>query len=421
LIGQHISQQGGSNVAIYLPNSVELLATLFACSFYGLTAIVLPFDESPDAIVSMLRQSGADTVVTVSGAFPLDSVVKSYPSLKQLIWVVEQGSSHLDWNEVPEGFGGKVNVSTWQDIIHDSPTAAGAELPSETDNKGTSDVIFFWKSKSGAQEELIQFTQRNLVAAISAQLTAIPTTQRLSPADLFLSAAPLSASFPLVMTLAALYSNASVAFNSVAGSIADIVLATGGVAPTVIVATPQTLERAHTEASGKVTSAIASTAHWLQTRSLVQNGVMPIASFLSSYNDKVKPPIGTTPGKLRLVYVAESAGTGTPVLSERTVSDLRIFLGARVIYALTGARVAGAVAQTQFNDYRVHGDGSGSHFGSPVSSVEILLKDSGSHKTSEDGQTIEGEINVRGPAVAGGATSLGVAGKIREDNTLAYP
>ncbi|KAF7525882.1 hypothetical protein G7054_g10949 [Neopestalotiopsis clavispora] len=421
LIGQHVSQQGGSRVAIYLPNSVELVAALFACSFYNLTAIVLPFDESPDALVSMLRQSNADTVISLSGSFPLDSVVKSYPSLKLLVWVVEQGSSHLDWNEVPEGFGGKVNVSTWQDILHESPVTAGNELPAEADAKGTSGVVFFWKSKAGTQEEMVEFTQKNLSSAIAAQLAAIPTTQRLSPADLFLSAAPLSASFPLTVTLAALYSNASVAFNSVAGSVADIVLATGGIAPTVIVTTPQTIEKMHSEASSKITSALTSASHWVQARSLVQNGAMPVASFLSSYNDKLKPLIGTTPGKLRLVYVAEAAGSGTPVLSERTISNSRIFFGARVIYAFTAARVAGAIAQTQFNDYRVHGDGKGCHFGPPLSSVEIVLKDSGSHKTSEDGQKIEGDINVRGPAVAGGATSLGVVGKIREDNTLAYP
>lgn len=368
----------------------------------------------------MLRQSSADTVITVSGAFPLDNVVQSYPSLKQLIWVVEQGSSHLDWNEVPEGVGGKVNVSTWQDILNESPVTAGGDLPAEDAANSLSDVVLFWKSKSGSQEELIKFTQKNLVSAISAQLTAVPTTQRLSPADLFLSVAPLSASFPLVLTLAALYSNASVAFNSVAGSIADIELATGGVAPTVIVATPQTLQRTHAEASSKVSSGIASAAHWLQTRSLVQNGAMPVASLLSSYHDKIKPIIGTTPGKLRLVYVAESTGTGAPVLSEQTISDLRIFFGARIIYALTAAQVAGSVAQTQFNDYRVLGDGSGTHFGPPVSSVEIVLKDTGSHKTSDDGQNVEGQINVRGPAVAGGTTALGVVGKIREDNTLAY-
>ncbi|KAI0122893.1 hypothetical protein BJ170DRAFT_642569 [Xylariales sp. AK1849] len=410
----------GSKVAIYLPNSVELIATLFACSFYNLTAIILPFNEPEDVIISMLQRSAADTVVTNAGAFPFDSVVKSYQSLKQLIWVVDEGSKHMDWNEVPEGFGGKVNVSTWQDILHDSPATAGNDLPASGDTKEPADVVLFWQSKPGTLEEMVRLTQKNLVSAVSAQLTAVPTTQRLSPADLFLSAAPLSASFPLVLTLVALYTNASVAFNSVAGAVADIDLATQGIAPTVLVATPQTLAKTHKESVGKVSSTIASASHWFQTRSLVQNGAMPVASFLSQYNDSLKPIIGITPGKLRLLYVADSAGAGTPALSELALSDLRIFTGARVIYALTAAKVAGAVAQTQFHDYRVHSDGTGSHFGPPLSSVEVLLKDSGSHKTSEDGQTIEGEITVRGPAVAGGVASLGVLGKIREDNTLAY-
>lgn len=368
----------------------------------------------------MLRQSGADTVVTVPGSFPFDAVVKSYPGLKQLIWVVDAGSSHMDWNEVPEGFGGEVNVSTWQDILNDNPPDAGLELPSETEAQEPKDVIFFWPTKDNT-EEMVQFTQKNLVAAISAQITAVPTTQRLSPADLFLPAAPLSSSFTLVLTLAALYNNASVALNSVAGISTDLSLATVGVAPTVVVATPQTLLRTQAETLARVNSAISRLSHWVQTRSLVQNGAMPVASFLSQYNDSLRPSLGTTPGKLRLLYVADAAGTGTPPLSESTLSDLRIFTGARVIYALTAAPVAGSVAQTQFHDYRVS-DAAQSHFGPPVSSVEVFLRDCGNHKTSDDGQVIEGKIVARGPAVAGsdGVAELGVLGKIREDNTLAY-
>ncbi|KAK8034474.1 hypothetical protein PG993_009469 [Apiospora rasikravindrae] len=421
LIGQHISAQGGSKVAIYLPNSVEFMATLFACSFYNLTAILIPFDQPEKSIVSMLQQSGADTVVSAPGAFPFGAVVSSYPSLKQLIWVVDEGSSHMDWNEVPEGTGSKVNVSTWQDILNDSPVAAGEDLPSENDTQEPNDVIFFWVGKPGTVEEMVTFTQKNLVAAVSAQLTAVPTTQRFSPADLFLPAASLASSFPLALTLAALYYNATVAFNSVAGTSPDLALATSGIAPTVMVATPQTLLKTHAEASGKITNVISRAAHWVQTRSLVQNGAMPVASFLSQFNDSIRPEIGTTPGKLRLLYVAEGVNAETPALKESTISDLRVFTGARVIYALTTAKVAGSVTQTQFHDYRVSGDGP-SHFGPPVSSVEVLLKDSGRHQTSEDGQIIEGQIVARGPAVAGpqGIADLGVLGRIREDNTLSY-
>ncbi|KAI8630343.1 hypothetical protein F5Y19DRAFT_464172 [Xylariaceae sp. FL1651] len=418
LVGQQISSQGGSKVAIYLPNSVELMVTLFACSFYNLTAIILPFDQPEASVISMLQQSGADTVVTCPGAFPFDSVVKSYPALRQLIWVVDEGSKHLDWNEVPKGMGGKVNVSTWQDILNDNPQTAGTELPPADNQAAAPDVIMFWKSKHDSIEEMVRFTQGNLVSAISAQLVAIPTKERFSPADLFLPAASLSSSYTLVLTLVAIYSNASVAFNSVAGTSPDLVLATTGIAPTVIVATPETLTKTHAETKGKVTSALASLSHWVQTRSLVQNGAMPAASFLASYNDSLRPRIGVKPGKLRLIYVAHPAtSSATPRLSELTLSDLRVFTGARVIYALSAALCAGAVAQTQFHDYRVTGDGKGSHFGPPVSSTEVVLRDSGAHKITDENYT--GEVVVRGPAVVGGEAALGFVATIRDDNTIA--
>ncbi|TGJ79366.1 hypothetical protein E0Z10_g9387 [Xylaria hypoxylon] len=418
LVGQYISSQGGKKVAIYLPNSVEYIATLFACSFYNVTAILLPYDQSDASIISMLQQSGADTVVTCPGTFPFDSVVKSYPVLRQLIWVVDEGNKHLDWNEVPQGMGGKVNVSTWQDILNDSPQPSGADLPSIDSQAAAPDVIMFWTSKTDSIEEMVRFTQGNLVSAVSAQLVAIPTKERFSPADLFLPAAPLSSSYTLILTLVAIYSNASVAFNSVAGVSPDLALATQGVAPTVIVTTPETLSKIHLSTKGKITSALASLSHWAQTRSLVQNGVMPAVSFLASYNDSLHPIIGNAPGKLRLVYVAHPANSkSTPLLSELTLSDLRIFTGARVIYALSAAPCAGAVAQTQFHDYRVSGDGKGSHFGPPVSSTEILLHDSGSHKITDENYT--GGVVVRGPAIVGGEAALGLVATIRDDNTIA--
>lgn len=244
----------------------------------------------------MLQRSGADTVVTAPGAFPFDNAVKSYPGLRHLIWVVDEGNKHLDWNEVPKGMGGSVNVSTWQDILNDNPVDAGTELPEVDPKAEIQDVIIFWQSKPGDLEEMVRFTQGNLVSAISAQLTAVPQKERFSPADLFLPSASLSASFPLVLTLAALYSNASVAFNSVAGTKPDLALATAGVAPTIIVATPQPLKKTHDETVNKVgASFLSKLSHWIQTRSLVQDGAMPVASFLASYNDSLRPKIGTAP------------------------------------------------------------------------------------------------------------------------------
>ncbi|KAK3308599.1 uncharacterized protein B0T15DRAFT_524783 [Chaetomium strumarium] len=423
LVGRHILDQGGNRVAIYLPNSVELIVTLFACSFYNLTTVILPFDQPADAVISMLRRSAADTVITAPGAFPYEAVVKNYPSLRQLIWVVDEGSKHMDWNEVPQGTGSSVNVSTWQDIIHDSPVDAGKELPSIEGQKELRDITVFWQFKPGQQEEMVRFTSANFVSAIAGQLFAVPTAQRMGPSDLFLPADSLANTHTLALTLAALYSNASVAFNSVAAQADDLAIATGGVSPTILVATPAALLKTHEETSARLNSSLLGrTLHRFQTRQLAQTGVMPPASgglFSHTYTSAVRPQ-GS--GKLRLIYTAERVGADTPRLSSSVLSDLRAFTGARIMYALTAPKVAGAATQTGFYDYRVFDDkgktGGGSHFGPPLTSTEILFRDMGVWKTTDERS--QGEIIVRGPCVAGNEAALGVAGMMRDDNTLAY-
>jgi hypothetical protein len=388
LIGQHIKQNGGRSVAVYLPNSIEFLTTLFACAFYDLSPILVSYDQSTEAIISLLQKAKADTVVAAVGSFPFDVITKSYPALMQLIWVVDEGSKHMDWNEVPNGTGGAVNVSTWQEIVQDGETTAGTELP-PLDKKGElKNVVAFWPSG-----EMVEYTQANLIAGIAGQLTSVPTTQRITNSDLFLPADSLSTIYPLVLTLSALYSNASVALNSVAGRSLNLALATQGIAPTIIITSPSTLAGTHSETAGKLNSPLYRFVHWSQTRSLVQNGVMPIATVFSRLYDSLRPVIGTTPGKLRLLFVAEQAGTDSTPLSAEMLSDLRIYTGARIIYALTSARVAGAVTQTSIYDYRVDdATEKHSHFGTPVTSVEIYFKDTKEFKTTDD--TSAGEVRL---------------------------
>lgn len=107
-------------------------------------------------------------------------------------------------------------------------------------------------------------------------------------------------------------------------------------------------------------------------------------------------------------------------MSSKDLSDLRVYTRARIAYALTAARVAGAVAQTNIYDYRV-GDASTnkhSHFGVPLSSVEIKVRDTPHYKTTEE--QAAGELVVTGSSVAGGEASLGFNATFREDHTLAY-
>jgi hypothetical protein len=149
-------------------------------------------------------------------------------------------------------------------------------------------------------------------------------------------------------------------------------------------------------------------------------GRMPTDSLLTKLNAPKRAAIGTTPGKLRLLMVSERQGLNTPPLTSEDLSDLRIYTKARVVYALTTAKVAGAVAQTNIYDYRREDTPSNkhNHFGIPLSCLEIKLRDTPQHKTTDE--RTAGELVVTGSSVAGGEVALGVNATIRDDHTLAY-
>jgi hypothetical protein len=224
------------------------------------------------------------------------------------------------------------------------------------------------------------------VAAISALIAALPTGHRFKPSDLFLAADSFTNTYTLCLTLAALFSHASLAINSVAGPGVDLLLASRGIPPTVIVASADSAAKFRTQISEGATGILKKFGYWIQSRAL-EAGQMPVESFFGPR----RVTLGTTPEKLRLLFIAEKAGIDTLALTSKDLCDLRIFTGSRIVYALTAARVAGAVAQTMIYDYRIDGDKQ-NHFGLPLGSLEVKLVDKGEVKTTEE--RAKGEVNI---------------------------
>ncbi|TQS38248.1 hypothetical protein Golomagni_01254 [Golovinomyces magnicellulatus] len=409
LIGQYLKNRELDRVAIYLPNSVEFLATFFACAFQNLTTILLQYDLPPQEILSRIKQSKADTVIAAAGSFPTSLILKDYSTLKQLILVVDEGSRHIDWNDVQAETGDSVNVTAWHEIIQDQEPAAGKDLPTIDKSVKLKNIIAFVAS------EMVEYTNANVIAGIAGQLTSIPATQIFTPSDLFLPIDCLSSLYPLTLTLSALYSNASIALTGVASHSPSISLAVHGISPTVIVASSHTMFKFYEETKRKLSSPLFRLNYLLETRDLISNGVMPVASVFSSIFDRWRPTIGITPGKLRLIYISTLAGYENPI-TVSILSDLRILTRSRIIHALTAPKVAGAVAQTGVYDYRISHNSSKTHFGPPVSSVEIFFQDKDDFK-NKDGLAM-GELIVAGPAVVGEKASTGVIGMMNDDNTL---
>lgn len=243
------------------------------------------------------------------------------------------------------------------------------------------------------------------MAGIAAQISALPKSHRFGPSDLLLPLDSLSLLYPLTVTLSALFSNASIALTSVSGPTADYSMAFLGISPTMIVASEETMLRACSTKKAAVTGMFQKISYSRHARSLA-SGVMPKLS---------KAILNQS---LRAIFVSHRAGAKSLPLSSTNITDLRILTGARIIYALTSAKVAGAVSQTNILDYRTTvNENEASHFGPPLSCLEIMLKDSPEHKIRDDSSPT-GWLFASGPAVVGGEANLGVIASMRDDNTL---
>lgn len=388
-VGEYLSQHGGSRVAIYLPNSAELLVTLFASAFYSFTPILIPQEQSLDDLGKMLRAANADVLVTAAGSVPLRGLLEQYPGLRQVIWVVEGTSRHMDWNEVPEGVGGKADIAVWHDIVEEKRSAVSAEPPTETAGKPPPNVVIVSKNAANRSTgfEVVEFTQQNIAASIAGQISTLPRPHRLNPSDLLASLTPLSMMYPLTVALAALYSNASIALTSVTGEGAPYEAAFRSCTPTILIASPATIKQACKTLHDRPKSLMQKYTLWRRAKSLAE-GVMP------QITDAIERP--------RLIYTFESSGSMATPLTSAELGDLRLLTGARTAYAFADAKVAGAIAQTSIYDYRRDESGEEAAFGGPLSCVEIKLIDANGHKNSDEKAL--GKLVVSGPAVAGGET-----------------
>jgi hypothetical protein len=157
IVGKHLQEHNAKRVAVYLPNSLEFLAVLFAGAFYGFTPILIPYNQPHATLVELLQATGADSLVAEAGSVPLADVTRSVPGLRQIVWTVEKTSRHMDWSEVPEGIGGKVDVSVWHELVQDSKHTEHA-LPSEGGK--APGVVFLWQEAVGKPAEIVEFTQQ---------------------------------------------------------------------------------------------------------------------------------------------------------------------------------------------------------------------------------------------------------------------
>ena len=157
IIGKHLQDRSAKRVAVYLPNSLEFLGTLFAGAFYGFTPILIPYNQPQETLVELLVQTGADALIAEAGSLSLAEVSQGASALRSIIWTVEKTSRHMDWSEVPEGIGGKIDVAVWHELVQEQKNGA-ATLPSTSEKPPG--IVFLWQEAIGKPAEIVEFTQQ---------------------------------------------------------------------------------------------------------------------------------------------------------------------------------------------------------------------------------------------------------------------
>ena len=277
----------------------------------------------------------------------------------------------MDWSgDAPDGF----TVNSWHDLVEKNNRSATSEvLPLDKDSQvppvsifcpatnGTYDLVKY-SSEVSPLQYLLQPSDpdvvlQNLISGTAALLATLARAHKLTPADTLLPTTSLTDSYTLCWTLAALYSNASISLNSVAGDKIDLLAATAQSKPTIVIAAPATVQK---YLLSPATNLPAGLSKWRSTR-ILQAGNLP---------SDPSGPLALS--KLRVMFIPQS--TSLPAntrLSSSAMHILRTHLHARIGYALTTPFVAGAVAQTNILDYR--DKGKQVCVGAPMSSIELSL------------------------------------------------
>ena len=103
-----------------------------------------------------MKEAGVDALIASAGSLPLEELCNNVPGLKQVVWVVQKTSRHMDWAGTPEAAQGKLSVSVWHDVVQEHKTASW-DLPQ--DEHEPPSLVQIWLSKNGPPE-VTRFTQK---------------------------------------------------------------------------------------------------------------------------------------------------------------------------------------------------------------------------------------------------------------------
>jgi len=123
----------------------------------------------------MLQEYNADCLVAAAGSLSLEKVHSQYSGLQQVLWVAERSSRHMDWNEVPEGAGGKAEIAVWHEIIDDKREPRTSDLPASMPGEEPPSIVIVSKNPDSSDYSMVAFTQKVVELSCSLMLFGMLT------------------------------------------------------------------------------------------------------------------------------------------------------------------------------------------------------------------------------------------------------
>lgn len=139
-----------------------------ASAFYGFQIVLIPHKLESKKLGDYLQKVQAQVLIAEAGAVDLTVITKGNGQLKNVIWVANEGSRHMDWNEVPAEIAGKLEVAVWHGIVQEKKALEDTEVPASDPKTATPSITTLWPSSEQFVEykprvSPVQFTTDSLV------------------------------------------------------------------------------------------------------------------------------------------------------------------------------------------------------------------------------------------------------------------
>ncbi len=93
-----------------------------------------------------------------AGILSVVDLISTYKGLKEIIWVVEETSRHMDWTDDAADQKAPIRTSIWHELIEAKRTVATLELP-ERGSEEPKSLVSIWQSERDHPGTIVEFTQ----------------------------------------------------------------------------------------------------------------------------------------------------------------------------------------------------------------------------------------------------------------------